>query len=154
MGMLYKLIPLGIIVLFAVSVFPAEQEIPEDQVPSAVLESFSKSFPDAIAQSYGTVTRNEEIYYEIESTEERISGTLLFNSVGVLVESVEKIPSDSLPNPVQDFLKSTYKKISFMIAARIFKNNQTTYGVLLDNNTSIEVKYFNPDGSIANNPER
>jgi hypothetical protein len=153
MGMIIKLIPLGIITLFTVSIFPAEQEIPENLVPGAVLESFSKSFPDAIAQSYATVARNEQTFYEIESTEEKVSSTLLYDSNGALVESVEKIPSDSLPAPVQDSLYSTYKKITFMITERIFKNNQTTYGVLLDVNTGIEQKFFNPDGSMANSPD-
>ncbi|HEX2957894.1 MAG TPA: PepSY-like domain-containing protein [Chitinispirillaceae bacterium] len=152
MGTIIKLTLLGMIVMLAVPVFPTEQEIPEDHVPSAVLESFSKSFPDVIAQCYATVTRKEETCYEIQATEEKISSTLLYDSNGTLVESVEKIPSDSLPAPVQDFLKSTYKKISFMIAERIFKNNQTTYSVLLAIETSIEVKFFNPDGSIVNAP--
>jgi hypothetical protein len=153
MGMKIKLMSLSIIALFSVSVFPAEQEMPEDLLPGAVLESFTRSFPDAIVQSYATVTRNEETCYEIESTEEKISSTLLYDSNGTLVESVEKIPSDSLPAPVLDSLHSTYNNISFMIAERIFKNNQTTYGVLLDVNTSIKQKYFNPDGSLICNPD-
>jgi hypothetical protein len=152
MAMITKLISSGIILLFTISAFPADEEISKDQVPSAVLKSFSNSFPDAIAQSYAAVTRNDGTCYEIESTEEKISGSYVYDSNGTLIEFVEKIPSDALPAPVQDSINSTHNKISFMIAERIFKDNRTTYSVLLDFNTSIEVKFFNPDGSITNNP--
>jgi hypothetical protein len=153
MGLLTKLIPLCTIVMFTLSAFPAEQDIPEDQVPDAVLESFSKSFPHAITQNYGTVARNDTTFYEIEATEEKTSSAILYDSNGTIVESVVKIPSDSLPSSIKDFLHSTYKKISFMIAKRTFKNHKITYSVLLDANNSIEVKYFDTDGSLAKDPD-
>jgi hypothetical protein len=149
MGISIKLLPLCIIVLFTITAFPEEQEITVDQIPNAVLESFSKSFPEAITQSFTAVIRNDQTCYEIQSTEEHISSELLYDTNGTLVESVEKIPYDSLPAPVKSYLKSTYKEILFMISERTFKNNQTTYSVLLDNNNSIEKKFFNSDGNLA-----
>ncbi len=153
MSMVSKLIPLCTIVMFTVSAFSTELEIPEEEVPDAVLESFSKSFPNARTQSYGTVTRNDTTFYEIEATEEKTSSTLLYDSNGTIVESVVKIPSDSLPAPIKIFLYSTYEKISFMIAKQTFKNHKITYSVLLDANNRIEVKHFSPDGSTTNDPD-
>lgn len=154
MSMISRLIPLGIIVLFTVSAFPETRDITKDQVPDAVLHSFLKTFPDAdtSAQNYTMVTRGEKTYYKITSKDMNYPQTILFDPDGKLVESVNKIPSDSLPTPVQDSIKATFGNDSVLIAERVFKNDQTTYGAIIKSESQNQTKFFKPDGSTTENP--
>ena len=151
MSLINKYIYMEIIALalFVFSAFAAEHKITKNQVPSAVLQSFTKTFPNAKAESYATETKNGKTYYEIESKEGTISRDLLFEPNGKLVEMEEMIPYDSLPAAVQDSIKTKYGKNSFVSAERITKNNQITYGVVLKINNKKMEKTFNPDGSLA-----
>jgi hypothetical protein len=144
-----EFICIGIIALFGFSTFAAEYKINKNQVPDAVLQSFSKTFPNAIAENYAKETRNGKTYYEIESKEGTISRDLLFEPNGKLVEMEEKLPYDSLPAAVQDTIKTKYGKNAFVSAERITKNNQTTYGVVIKINNKKMEKTFNPDGSLS-----
>jgi hypothetical protein len=144
-----KCIYIGIIALFGFSTFAAEYKINKNQVPNAVLQSFSKTFPNAMAENYAKETKNGKTYYEIESREGTISRDLLFEPNGKLVEMEEKIPYDSLPSAVQDTIKTKYGKNAFVSAERITKDNQTTYGVVIKINNKKMEKTFNPDGSMS-----
>ena len=154
MSRITESIVLGIIALFVFSTSAAEHTISKNQVPSAVLQSFSKTFPNATATRYAIETENGKTYYEIESKEGTISRDLLFEPNGKIVEIEEKISYDSLPAPVQDSIKSKYGRNSFVSAERITRNNQTTYGIILRIKNRNQEKIFNPDGSLSGkNPE-
>jgi hypothetical protein len=154
MSMISRLIPLGIIALFTVSVISDTRDITKDQVPDAVLQSFLKTFPyaDTSAQNYTMVTRGEKTYYKITSEDLNFPQAILFDPDGNLVESVNKIPYDSLPAPVQDSIKSTFGNDSVLIAERVFKNDQTTYGAIIKSESENLTKFFKPDGSTTVNP--
>lgn len=141
------------IIFFFLSVFATEKTIPKEQVPQAVLQSFSQHYPNATVKRYALEKENGKTYYEIESKEGAISRDLLFTPDGKIAEVEESIPYDSLPLPVRDSINSKYGKKSFISAEKVLRNDKTTFSVvLLVNNKKQEVN-FNPDGSMAESDE-
>jgi hypothetical protein len=134
--------------IFALSVIAEEKTISKNQVPSAVLDSFTKAYPNATVKRYAKEIENGKTYYEIESREGTISRDLLFEPDGKIAEIEESVPYDSLPPALKDTISSKYGKSAFVRAEKVtHPGKPLTYGVVLKVNGKKREMVFNSDGT-------
>jgi hypothetical protein len=134
--------------VFVLSTVAQEKTIKKNQVPSAVLDSFAKAYPNSTVKRYAKEIENGKTYYEIESREGKISRDLLFEPDGKIAEIEESVPYDSLPTAIKDTISSKYGKSAFLSAEKItHPGKPLTYGLVLKVNGKKREMDFNPDGT-------
>lgn len=106
---------------FIISAGTLEKTIHKHQVPSAVLDSFGKQYPNAEVKRYSREIENGVAFYEIESKDGTVSRDLLYTAYGKIVEIEESIPYDSLPVAIKDTVSSKYEKNTFVSAEKVIR---------------------------------
>jgi dihydroorotase len=118
-------------IVFCGNVFAKEITITKKQLPSVVINSFNKAYPNAEIKNITKETSKGKTYYEIESMKDNTNLDVLYNNDGTPAEIEDAIPSSELPISVLNTLKQQYPNKKITKAERITKKSSTEYEVVL-----------------------
>ncbi len=83
-----------------------EKKIDKKDLPKAVVESFQKSYPNAVIKGTSTEKEHGKTYYEIESMDGTQGRDLLYTEDGKIAEIEEALAAENIP----DFIKNSVMK--------------------------------------------
>ena len=104
------------------------QDIPENKVPSVVVNALAEAFPTATDVEWEKQNGNFEAEFDSASTDY----TVLLNATGAIVEAKHEITVAELPEAVQNAISVNYKDQQPDEVDLLEKDGQTFYQVELD----------------------
>lgn len=100
--------------VFAINTLSA-QKVKEAEVPKAVTESFSKTFPGSKAKEW----EKEKDVYEAEFDLKKVETSATFSADGKLMETETEIATSALPKAVTDYITKNYPEHKLSEASKI-----------------------------------
>ncbi len=143
-----KLIPVILSAATALTVFASEKKITKAEVPAAVLDSFSKSFPGAHAKRYTTGQENGKAVFEVESIRDKRTLDVSFTTMGDILQSEEGIETGELPPAVTEAVHKMFPQATVKRAEKMTRGSKSYFELALRNAPKKEV-LFAPDGKLA-----
>lgn len=123
------------------------QDIPQGEVPAAVMQSFNEKFPKASDIEW---ERKGELY-EVEFVLGRFDDhEALFDASGNLTRHKGEIAKSSLPKAVADAIATKYPKYRIDDVDKITEGDRVTYKTELENGQEDFNVVFSEDGSVIN----
>lgn len=98
-----------------ISLAACAQKVKEANVPTAVKDSFKKSYKDAKEAKWEKEGANFEAEFEIGETEQSV----LIDASGRILETEVEIKVEELPTAVKDYITKNYKDAKIKEAAKI-----------------------------------
>jgi uncharacterized protein YpmB len=117
-----------------------EKEITKEEVPEAVLNSFTAAYPCATVREYAEEIEDGETYYEISFEDQGKGIDIVYLPDGKVAVLEELITIDELPAQVRKAI--TTEKIT--------ENQETFYEVKLadENGRTVFELVYSPDGKL------
>jgi uncharacterized membrane protein YkoI len=122
----------AVILFFLIScpnLFSQEKKISEKEMPSAVLNSFHKTYPKGEIKGTSIEKEHGKTYYEIESMDGTQRRDILYSKEGVAVEVEETLASNNIPDFVKNSVLKKYPKGEIKRAEKITSGNKVSYEV-------------------------
>jgi len=95
------------------------QKLKEKEVPTAVVSTFHKQFPQAKELKWEKENGNYEVEFDLNKTET----SALFDGTGKLLETETEIQINQLPDGILSHVKANYKGQKIKEAAKITDSN-------------------------------
>ena len=132
-----------VIAMLALTTVSCAQDVPQNAVPSVVLNSFSAKYPNAEDIDW---EKNGEIYsvdFEIGKTDHEawLDGT------GKVIKVETDIAKNELPSAVQNAISNNFKDCRIDDADKIEKDGKTFYSVELDGHMGDRKIVFDSQGN-------
>ena len=142
------------IVAFALSSCEkGEQEklVTEKEIPQAVFQAFNNSYPGAIIKEYAKETEEGNEFFEISGEFEGRIINAVYNPDGSVLAIEEVIPTESLPEIVQQGLAREIQQFSIKLVEKVEKEGKTLYEIrLLNDEDQKEYELqFSEDGVLV-----
>lgn len=140
-------------VLFFVSVnssYGQHKKYTSKDMPSAVIESFNKTYPNAKAVGYDIEKEHGSKFYEIESKDGSIRRDILFKEDGTIQEVEESMNVSDLPKNAVNSIESNYPGGKITKAETVTKGNETFYEVIVKTRKKKYEVQVKADGTIIN----
>lgn len=135
--------------LFCCSLSTAqEKKIGKKDVPSPVLSSFAKSYPQAKVRGYAREIENGKTYYEVESMNGKWTLDVLYLADGTLAEEEAGLAPGELPAPVMDAVKTKYPKGKIQRAERTTRGEEKSYELTVTSAKSRVTLVIDANGKI------
>ena len=128
--------------------FAQEKKIEKKDLPSAVLSSFQKSYPNAEIKGTSMEKENGKTYYEIESMDGLQRRDLLYTKNGTVAEIEEKITSENLPEQVKNSVSKKYPDSEIKSAEKTTRNSKVTYELIVESKKGKAEVIVSPNGNI------
>lgn len=106
----------------------SEKEVNKDQVPTAVVEAFEKSYPNAKEVEFEKKTIEGKAAYEVEYKENGKEYEILYDSDGMILQKEETIDVTALPEPIVQAISKAYPKASIEEAEMMTESDGTVIG--------------------------
>lgn len=135
--------------IFIVFTFHANsQDILESQVPSVVLNHFTKEFPKAKDIDW----EEEGDFYKVDfEVKRRIDFEIWYDSDGTVIREEKEIIKSGLSKPVEESIASDFPGYRIGDITRITEGESIHYQVELDSRTKGELDIlFDADGKVLN----
>ena len=142
-----KLIPV-LIAAAALTVSADEKKITNEEVPAAVQDSFSKSFPNAHIKRYTSDQENGKPVFEVDSIRDKKTLDVSFTTMGDILKSEEGIDTGELPPAVTNAVHRMFPQATVKRAEKMTRGSNSFFEVALRNAPKKEV-LFAPDGKLA-----
>lgn len=133
-----KSLILSIIAFFTISIAIQGQELPQNSVPSVVVKSFQKSFPNASDIEWEQT--GSQFKVEFETGIFGNDHSIIFDKAGNILKHKEEISKNDLPIKVVAKIKNDYANYNLDDINKITKKGEITY--------IIELKSMNQDWEI------
>lgn len=104
------------------------QDMRSSQVPSVVVNSFKKNFPQAV----GAEWEMKKGLYEVEFDVKRMDYVLWFDAQGEIVKMKREMRSRDLPDAVRAEVKKQFKGYRLDDIEKLVKGGQTVYKIELN----------------------
>jgi hypothetical protein len=130
----------------ATSVLAQEQEIPCDDVPSAVRAAFERAYPKASVNSCAKEVEAGKIAYEIASREGGTGRDVLFEADGGLILVEETVAFRDVPDPVQRAVHEMYPDGVITLAEKIMRDATVLYEFRVKDRDGLEEIVFDGSG--------
>ena len=104
-------------------------QVPKDKVPAAVLQVFTRSYPNAVVKAYSVEKQNGKLCYEIESTDGRNTRDVLYAADGALIEMEEGLQPSDLPDAIAKAVSAKYPGGKIKKAERLTRGEHVGYEV-------------------------
>jgi hypothetical protein len=137
---------LFITIAILLSGFVNAQDLRKNQVPSVVLNSFNKSFPNAAKVDWEKKGDLFNADFEIGRRDHEI----LLNSKGQVVRHKQDIASKSLPIAVKNNINQKYKSFRIDDVEKIEEGKSVFYKVELKKLREEHKLYFDKNGNTIN----
>lgn len=135
---------LFLIILVAFSLVSCEDEqerpVTEKEVPQAVLQTFTNTYPGATVKEYAEETEDGQIFYEVSCEFEGRKIDAIYNPDGTVFAIEEVIPADELPDIIHQAIVKEFQQFSIELAEKIEKEGKQFFEVKLLN-TQNQKKY-------------
>ena len=146
----YRMVLVLIVAMLAVSVVSARQEasIKKKDVPKAVLDAFTKSYPKAAVKGYSKETENGKTLCEVASSEGKVGRDVTYGADGSLVSLEETVAFNDLPEPVRTAFQKDHPDAKGAKWEKVMEGSVTKFEAHMTvGKKSVEVSY-NPDGTL------
>jgi len=130
------------------SVLGQEKAISAKSVPSAVINAFKSSYPDATIKGFAREKENGKVFYEIESKEGAVGRDVLYNPDGSVAEIEETIAVSELPDAIRESIKSKYPKAVITKAEKTIQGEKVGYEVIARQGRKRISVEFDADGNV------
>ena len=110
-----------------------ERVVTKNDVPQAVMEAFTKSYPDATVKQYGVEIENGKTFYEISFAFQGREMEVLYKPCGKVAEVEETISEQELPDNIRKAISKEFIKCSLNKIEKIDKAGKKFYEVKLTN---------------------
>lgn len=130
---------LGISAVYAQDLLPS-------QVPSLILNSFNRSFPDARDVDW----EKEGKLYQVEFERQRRDHDVWLDEKGKIVRQKQDINPRALPQEVKRAVKTKYGNARIDDAEKIIDGNQTRYKIEVDTRDGDREFYMDQKGQEIN----
>ncbi len=128
--------------------FAQEKKVSEKDLPTAVLNSFHKTYPKAEIKGLSTETEKGSKYFEIESVDGTIKRDLLFTKAGKIVEIEETIPSSDLPKGSLQAIEEKIPGAKVDRAEKVTSGSKVTYELSVAGKSAKYEVVLNKKGKI------
>jgi hypothetical protein len=129
------------------------REVKKSDVPEAVLEAFQAAHPKAVPAEYGRETVNGQTRFEIEIRIGERDKDFVYLPDGILLQTEEEIPVDSLPQAIVDAIKKAHRDGEIEEADRITRSELTEYEVSVEVGDVEYELLLSSDGKIMSSKE-
>lgn len=137
-----KILLLALPLLLALS--SCAQDIPQNIVPSVVLNAFQQKFPKATDIEWEKKGDLYEVEFEVQFKDHK----MLIDSTGKIVKHKAEINNADLPAPVKATLQKGFSKYKLDDAKRIETEGVVIYKVEVENASEERKIYLDADGKI------
>lgn len=127
------------------SVFSFAQDIPANEVPSIVLNTFKKTFPKALDVEWELKTNLYKAEFEINRKDQEV----WINNEGNVIKLKQDILAKDLPKEVTASISSSYKGYRIDDVEKIQKGSITSYKVELKKGLTEQDVYFDASGKVV-----
>lgn len=138
-----------IIYLFALMMIATSasyaQDIPQSEVPEAVLKSFNEAFPKASDVEWEREGEHFEVDFDVSFFKDHEAW---FNSSGNLIRHKEEISKGDLPEVVVAAISSQYAEYRIDDVDKITENGKATYIVELEKGSEDRKVTFSEEGKV------
>ncbi|HEY4651882.1 MAG TPA: PepSY-like domain-containing protein [Pontibacter sp.] len=104
------------------------QDIPQSEVPAAVVSALTKAYPNASDVEWEKHSKNFEAEFDVDTTDY----TVLLDGAGNIVQAKHEIAIAALPETIKNAIATSYKNQKIDDADVLEKNGQTYYQVELE----------------------
>lgn len=146
-----KLLFTTIAISFIVSspkLFSQEKKISSEEIPSVVINSFHKAYPNAEIKGTSIEKENGKHYYEIESMEGTKHIDLLLTHSGQIKEVEETVSQSELPAQVMKTLNIKYQDLEINKAEKVTSGKKITYELSIESSDKKHEVVISPKGNI------
>ena len=130
------------------SSFAQHKKYSAKDMPSGVVESFTKLYPTSQITGYDIEKEDGNTFYEIQSKEGSMNRDAQYTSDGKLVSVEESMNLSDLPAEVTAAINSKYPKAKITKAERITKGSETNFEVLIKSKKKKIELLINSKGDI------
>ncbi|UMB61312.1 PepSY-like domain-containing protein [Lutibacter sp. A80] len=128
------------IALCICSTIVTAQDIPQNQVPSLVINNFKKKFPKAKDIEWEYKKNNYNVEFEIGLFTDFEAW---YDNSGKLIKYSEEISKRNLPKIIQENIKKNYQNYHIDNIEKVVENNSIIYYVEIEKgNNEINLKYL------------
>jgi len=138
------------IVLMFVGVMGYGQSLQKKDVPDAVVQSFTKQFPQIKDANWSKENNQYEVNFE--QNDNAMSAT--YDAQGNHIETETELNTNQLPQPVQSTIASQFSDYKLKEAAKIVNDNGTSYEAELHKGEKSFDVIFNADGKVLKNANK
>jgi hypothetical protein len=139
-----------LIITLAIANSANAQKLTKKDVPSAVISSFEKTYPNATVKSYSKEKRSGKTVYEIESMDGKIRRDLIYSTDGTALEIEERISPSDLPDSVKQAIDKEYPKSKIKSAEKLTKGTSIEYEVVIKKGKKNLEVVFDESGKVLN----
>lgn len=130
------------------------EKIKKHDVPSAVISSFEKAYPNAKMVSYSKENEDGQIEYEIKIGEGKNRLEASYNADGSLLQTEERISPDALPKEVSQALQNKFASEKIKSTEKIVKGTEVQYEVkMMKEKKNRHEVLFDQNGQILSDKE-
>lgn len=129
----------------AIQVGKAQDLLPS-QVPSAVINAFNRTFPDARDVEW----EKESVFYQVEFEINRLDNDVWMDETGKIVRHKQEIEPGSLPAPVVEAIKKKHGNARIDDVDKITEGSQVRYKIEVDTNMGDVEFYMDETGRVLN----
>lgn len=122
------------------------QDIPQSEVPEAVMKSFNQKFPKASDVEWERKGDLFEVDFDMNFFADHDAR---FDASGNLIRHKEEIAKKDLPKAVASAISSQFSEYRIDDVDRITENGKTTYKVELEKGSEDRKVVFSEDGSLV-----
>lgn len=122
-------------------------DVPQSQVPSVIINSFQKAFPDATDVEWET--KGSDYKVEFEGSGSKYDQSALYNKDGVMIRHKEDVASNSLPTKVMETIKKHYPKYIVDEAEKITEGSKTSFKIELKSGKEELKVTIDNDGNVV-----
>ncbi|MEP7147239.1 MAG: PepSY-like domain-containing protein, partial [bacterium] len=141
-------------VIFAISLFSAisnismaqEKKYSEKDIPSVVMESFKKLYPNAVITGYDVDNKKSGTTYEIESKDGSVQRDVEFTSTGNVTETGESISVNTLPANITSSIESKFNSAKILEAEKKIRGTEILYEVVIEHKNKKRELLINQNG--------
>jgi hypothetical protein len=126
-----------------------EQQVKKTSVPKVILESFQKSYPQAVIKGYAKEKEKGAVSYEIESVDGVVHRDVQYSADGKVLSIEESIEKKNLPAAVQQSMEKQFPKAHMKSCEKLTKGDVVQFEVVLQQGKKAEEVVFAADGSIV-----
>lgn len=106
-----------------------EKKITEKEVPAAVMSAFRSAYPQATIKGFARERENGQLFYEIESLDDKTPRDVLYHPDGSVAEIEEGIAANDLPADAQQTIQKKYPSAVVIKAERVTQGDKVAYEV-------------------------
>ena len=124
----------------------AQNSGPAAKLPASILAAFQQSYPKAVIKAADKETENGKTVWEIESTDQGQSRSIVYALDGTALTIEETVAIDTLPAAVTAAVTAKYPKATITLAEKTIEGGKTFYELTLKG-AAVKSLELMPDGS-------